>query len=60
MSIKFNTLKEILDIFGFEFEYHKLTEEDREVYQNWLDARSNKDFEKADYYRNLLVERHIL
>ena len=60
LAINFNTLKEILDVFGFTFEYHKLTNDDRDVYEKWNQARLEKDFEKADYYRNILVERHIL
>jgi len=60
LAIKFNTLREILDVFGFEFEYHKLTPEDREIYSLWQEARSNKDFTKADEYRSQLVSRGIL
>ena len=60
LAVKFNTLVEILDVFGITFEYHKLTEGDREVYNLWQEARTNKDFEKADYYRNELVNRGVL
>ena len=60
LSIKFNTLKEILDVFGFEFEYKKLTDEDRVLYENWQKARMDKDFEKADIYRKELTLRGIL
>ena len=60
LAIKFNTLTEILDVFGITFEYHKLTESDREVYNLWQEARTNKDFEKADLYRNELVSRGVL
>lgn len=60
LALKFNALKEILDVLGFVFEYHKLTDEDRSIYDNWLKARQEKDFEKADLYRNQLMERHII
>jgi cysteinyl-tRNA synthetase len=60
LAIKFNTLKEILDVFGFVFEYHKLSEDDRNIYNLWQEARVNKDFEKADFYRNELTKRGIL
>ena len=60
LAVKFNTLKEILDVFGFVFPYHKLTDDDRGIYALWQEARSNKDFEKADYYRNELSARGIL
>jgi len=60
LAIKFNTLKEILDVLGFEFAYHKLTEDDRDIYDKWVLARTEKDFNKADYYRQILVEREII
>ena len=60
LVVKFNTLKTILDIFGFVFDYHKLTDDDRHVYNLWIEARNNKDFAKADEYRNELVSRGIL
>jgi cysteinyl-tRNA synthetase len=60
LAVKFNTLKEILDVFGFVFPYHKLTDDDRGIYALWQEARTNKDFEKADYYRNELSARGIL
>ena len=60
LAIKFNSLKLILDIFNLKFEYKKLTKDDRNIYNLWQEARVNKDFEKADYYRNELVSRGIL
>ena len=60
LAIKFNTLKEILDIFGITFSYQKLSDSDREIYELWQEARVNKDFEKADYYRGILSERGII
>lgn len=60
LSKAFNTLKVILDIFGFSFPYKSLTDEDRDLYNKWNEARSNKDFATADEYRKLLNERGIL
>ena len=60
LAVKFNTLMEILDVFGITFEYNKLTDSDREIYNLWQEARVDKDFEKADFYRNELVNRGIL
>ncbi len=60
LAIKFNTLLEILNVFGFVFEYHKLSSADREIYNLWQEARTNKDFAKADEYRAILIERGIL
>ena len=47
-------------ILGLKYEYPTLTEDDKEVYQKWLDYRSNKDFENADKMREILVERNII
>ena len=60
LAKNFNTLVEILDVFGITFNYHKLSEMDRMIYQLWLDSRANKDFEKADKCRSMLVDRGIL
>ena len=60
LAIKFNTLVEILDVFGFTFPYNKLSTDDRAVYNLWQEARNNKDFAKADEYRQVLIERGIL
>lgn len=60
LAVKFNTLNEILDVFGITFQYKKLTQEDKEIYNLWQEARSNKDFEKADIYRQKLIERGVL
>ena len=38
----------------------KFSLEDIELYNNWMNARNNKDFESADMYRNKLVEKNIL
>jgi cysteinyl-tRNA synthetase len=60
LAVKFNTLVEILDVFGFTFPYNKLSADDRAVYNLWQEARNNKDFAKADEYRQVLIERGIL
>lgn len=60
LSLKFNALKEILDVLGFSFDYHKLTDEDRDIYDKWVLARNNKDFASADLYRAELIKRNII
>lgn len=60
LSSYVNTLKACLQILGIEFETIKLSPEDREIYQLWLETKRIKDFAKADEYRDILVKRGIL
>ena len=60
VSIKFNTLDKILNVLGINLFVKKMNEEQIEVYQKWNEARVAKDFEKADIYRNMLVNWEII
>ncbi len=55
-----NTLKNIFDTLGIELIYKQMTNEEIELYNSWEESRKNKDFEKADMYREKLVTRGIL
>ncbi|HKL47841.1 MAG TPA: cysteine--tRNA ligase [Candidatus Izemoplasmatales bacterium] len=48
------------DILGLNVEIDTMSDEDRELYQAWQDARKAKNFEKADQLRTKLTERGIL
>ena len=50
----------ICDVLGLKYNMPKFSDEDIELYNNWMDARNNKAFEKADMYRNKLIEKNIL
>ena len=60
VSVKFNTLDKILNVLGINLFVNRMNEEQIEVYRKWLDARAKKDFEKADIYRNMLVNWEII
>ena len=60
VSIKFNTLDKILKVLGINLFVKKMNDEQIEVYKNWNEARALKDFEKADIYRNMLVNWEII
>ena len=60
VSVKFNTLDKILNVLGINLFVNRMNEEQIEVYRKWLDARAQKDFEKADIYRNILVNWEII
>ena len=47
-------------ILGLEYDFVTLSEEDKEIYNKWLEYRNNKDFENADKMRAELVDRKII
>ena len=47
-------------ILGLEYNFKELTEDDKQLYNNWIEARNNKDFEKADTLRKELIDRNII
>ena len=56
----FNTLDVILNTLGIIPNKPEIDNEAKEVYKNWNNARINKDFEAADKYRNILIEKGII
>ena len=59
-SPEFNSLDVILDSLGVVPAKPEINDEIKDVYNKWNIARTNKDFESADKYRNILVEKGIL
>ena len=59
-SADFNTLDVILNSLGIIPSKPNIDDEAKEVYKNWNIARVNKDFEAADKYRNILIEKGII
>ena len=55
-----NTLIRELTILGIRYPEMKLSEEDKETYRLWNEAKAAKDFETADRYRAVLTEKGIL
>ena len=52
-----NTLKKQLDILGIRYDETILNDEDKKLYNDWLIAKENKDFDLADKYREILMEK---
>lgn len=50
----------INEILGLDYQLKKWNDEEKKLYQNWLDARENKDYEKADLIRKELIEKNIV
>ncbi|MEG0177527.1 cysteine--tRNA ligase [Anaerorhabdus sp.] len=54
------TVEKMLDVLGIGYNRITLTDDDRMIFNDWNSAKAEKDFEKADKYRNILIERGIL
>jgi len=60
MATLYNTVLEYASVLGLRFDLPRLSAKDRVLYSDWLDARDNKDYERADVLRSALMERGIL
>ena len=60
IAIEYQTLLKMTAVIGFVFEPRKLNAAELEIYQAWLEAKQNKDFEKADKIRNDLEAKGII
>ena len=55
-----NSVEAMLEVLGIYVDRVVLSDEDKQLYAAWNEAKKEKDFEKADVYRNQLTERGIL
>ena len=60
MARLYNTMLVYATVLGLRFDLPRLSAKDRSMYHDWLDARANKDYERADIIRDQLMERGIL
>ena len=60
LAVLVHTLEKMLYILGIEFDKITMSEEDKEIDQNWRSAVKEKDFETADTLRAALIEKGIL
>jgi cysteinyl-tRNA synthetase len=60
MARLYNTVLDYANVLGLVFALPQLSAKDRSIYYDWLDARNNKDYDRADTLRNELMERGIL
>ena len=55
-----NAVEKMLNVLGINVDKVVLSDEDKELFAKWNDAKNAKDFEKADEYRNELTARGLL
>lgn len=56
----YNAINKMLSVLGVFIDEIKLDENDLATYKAWNEAKAQKDFETADKYRNILMEKGIL
>ena len=55
-----NAVEKMLNVLGINVDKVVLSDENKELFAKWNDAKSAKDFAKADEYRNELTARGLL
>ena len=60
ISIGYQTLIKMLDVMGFVHEVKELNEEEIDLYNQWMEEKAQKNFEKADELRALLQDKGII
>ncbi len=55
-----NAVEKMLNVLGIVVDKVVLSDKDKELFAKWNDAKSAKDFAKADEYRNELTARGLL
>ena len=60
ISREYQTLIQMLDVMGFVHEMKKLSEDDIILYEEWLEEKAHKNFDKADELRSQLQMRGII
>lgn len=60
ISIGYQTLIKMLDTMGFVHETKVLTDDEIDLYNQWMNEKAQKNFEKADQLRVLLQDKGII
>ena len=60
LNNQFKTLTDMFSVLGLSIEYVKLTGEDKAIYQQYLMAKQEKNFEKSDEIRKILINKGIM
>ena len=55
-----NSVKKMLEILGISYTYPNIEDEDINNYKKWNEYKMAKNFDEADKYRNLLLEKGLI
>ena len=56
----FFMLKDMFSLLGFNIKYVNLTKDDYQLFKDYQTARDNKDYQKSDEIRKILLEKHLI
>ncbi|MGL4382391.1 MAG: cysteine--tRNA ligase, partial [Bacilli bacterium] len=56
----YNSIIKMCNILGLSFHYNVLSNDDILLYQDWNNAKKEKDFTKADQLRDMLISKGII
>ena len=56
----FANYRDMLNILGLKIDYPLLTEEDEQIYNEYIEYKKEKNFAKSDELRNILIARRII
>lgn len=59
-TVTYGKINLILEILGLKYDLKEINEEDKKLYNDWLEARDNKDYTLADNLREKLKNLNIL
>jgi cysteinyl-tRNA synthetase len=60
LNNQFKTLTDMFAILGLNITYVKMTEEDLDLYQQYMASKAEKDFQKSDEIRQILISKGIM
>lgn len=60
IGLLYDKINLIINILGLHYDLKTLSEDDKKTYQEWLEAKENKDYTKADELREILANNNIL
>lgn len=60
LAILESTLDKMLSVLGYVLDDIEIDEEARSLFEKWDNCKQEKNFEEADIYRNLLMEKGLL
>ena len=60
LNNQFKTLTDMFEVLGLDIHYVVMGEPERKLYQDYLEAKLNKDFVKSDEIRNELINLGIM